>query len=94
MESSPHNNGSSNFRSWAILITFCVIIIVWGIINFLTIKDKPRQWDFGVLPDTPSESIYSTSRPANKLSVAPAPQQIIPLPEAATKPAASQETGR
>ena len=69
---------SGPFWSWMIIILFCVVIVAWGILNYLMIPDSPRHWDLGVLRDLPGQSIYSTaSRPA----VAPAPEQIVPLPE-------------
>jgi hypothetical protein len=37
------------------------------------IPSAPRQWDFDIYPDTPAESIFSTSPPPE---VWPVPRQI------------------
>jgi hypothetical protein len=67
------------FWSWAILVLVCLAIVAWGLVNYALIPDRARQWDAGVLPDVPSQSIYSTARPDAR---APAAPQMAPLPEA------------
>ena len=66
-------------RSWMLIILLCVVIVVWGILNYLLIPDTPRRWDNGALRDVPAESVYSTSEPAPGATPA---RQIAPLPEA------------
>ena len=59
-----------SFWSWMIVILFCVVIVVWGVLNYL--------WDMGVLRDVPGQSIYSTA----VAPVGPAtPKQVAPLPD-------------
>ena len=60
------NNKSKNvgsFKSWMIVILFSLVILAWGGVTFLLIKDRPREWDFGALQDVPGQSIYSTDKP-------------------------------
>ena len=64
---------------WLFIILFSAAIVGYGWLVYCIIPDAPRQWDFGQLPDTPAESIYSTEEP--KTSVSP-PRQLLRLPEA------------
>lgn len=64
---------------WVILVLFCGFIMGFGWIVYLVVDDAPRRWDFGQLPDTPAESIYSTEKP--NLTKKPR-GQVIRLPEA------------
>lgn len=70
---------TSTFWSWLILILLCLSILAWGFANYFLISTPKRDWDYGALPDTPAQSIYSTVEPSK--SVNP-PRQITPLPEA------------
>jgi hypothetical protein len=91
MTGEARENSSSNLRSWIIVILFSAGLIVWGVVNYKLVPDAPaRQFQYGVLPSAPSESIYSTQ-------VAPpvqeqTPRQIVPLPEAVS--ASSVEKAR
>jgi hypothetical protein len=72
---------------WLIIILFSAAIMGYGWLVYSIIPDAPRQWDFGQLPDTPAESIYSTEVPKPSR-----PQrQLTRLPEAQPdRPAAAQ----
>jgi hypothetical protein len=73
---------------WVIIILFSAAIMGYGWLVYSIIPDAPRQWDFGQLPDTPAESIYSTEEP--KPSMRPR-RQLTRLPEAQPdRPAAAQ----
>jgi len=72
----------SLFWSWVIIIAFTLSIIGWGLLVYLFVQDGRRYWDFGQLPDTPAENIYSTQTPPVEKKP---PQQISPLPEAQPK---------
>jgi len=48
---------------WVILVLMSAAILGWGMFMMLTIKDRPREWDFGVMTDTPAQSIYSSVEP-------------------------------
>ena len=66
-------------KSWTIVILFSLVILGWGLAMFFLIKDRPREWDFGALPDVPGQSIYSVDKTPTTTN---APQQIQALPEA------------
>jgi hypothetical protein len=67
---------------WVVVICLCVVLLLWGFGNYLFIQDRPRQWNFGQMPQAPGESIYSSSQP----SAYPA-RQLAPLP----RPVATRE---
>jgi hypothetical protein len=50
----------SPFWSWVILVLCSITILAWGMLIMFTVRDVPRRWDFGQLPDTPAESVHST----------------------------------
>jgi hypothetical protein len=64
---------------WLIIILFSACIMGYGWLVYCLIPDAPRSWDFGELPDTPAESIYSTEQPR---AAARPQRQIQRLPEA------------
>jgi len=67
------------WAGWLIVLLVAAAIVVWGLLNFVLVRDAPRTWHFGTLPSAPSESVYSTH--ALPESASP-PPQISPLPEA------------
>jgi hypothetical protein len=79
-----HQSRHSPRSGWWTVVPICACLAAWGLIQYVTIRDAPRQWDFGALPDAPGQSIYSSSRPAQPKV---APPQMQPLPEAQTQPA-------
>jgi hypothetical protein len=92
MNDMNQENGTHKFEefrqighaaSWGIIVFLSLAILTLGFIIYAAIPDAPRQWDFGILPDTPAESIYSTTQAA--VNVTP-PPQIPPLPEATPVP--------
>jgi hypothetical protein len=72
----------SSFWSWVILIVFAALILGWGMFAEMIVTTAPSQWDFGVLPDTPSQSAYSTFLPAE----GNVPDQIHRIPDAQLPP--------
>ena len=52
--------------AWLLVVALCLAIVAWGLINLALIPDAPRQWDLGLLPQVPGESIYSSSQPAGE----------------------------
>jgi hypothetical protein len=79
MESIEHEGAAGRAWGWVIVVLVAALVVGWGLASFLFIPDVQRRWHFGVLPDTPSESVYSTgATPAE----AKPPRQILPLPEA------------
>jgi hypothetical protein len=78
--------------SWALVVILCALILAWGFTIHAVVKDGPREWNFGTLPDAPSQSIYSTEEAPEK---AVPPRQVAPLPEAKPrKPAPDEVEGR
>jgi hypothetical protein len=65
--------------SWVLVVLLCAVILAWGLTIHALVKDGPREWNFGTLPDAPSQSIYSTEETPEK---AIPPRQVAPLPEA------------
>lgn len=78
MNENDEQHGGS-LKSWAIVILFSLVILGWGLANFLLIRDRPREWDFGALRDAPGQSIYSVGETPKTTNAAP---QIPALPEA------------
>lgn len=73
----------SSFWSWVILIVFPIMILGWGMFVEMIVEESPSHWDFGVLPDTPSQSVYSTVLPPSDINV---PYQIQRIPDANLPP--------
>lgn len=65
---------------WMLLIGISVLFIGFGMFAMFTIMDPPRAWDFGVGPDTPGLSIYTTGEPRYSENRNP-PRVIARLPE-------------
>jgi len=79
-----HQSKHSPRSGWWTVLLICACLAAWGLIQYVTIRDAPRQWDFGSLPDAPGQSIYSASRPAQQAVV---PPQMQPLPGPSTRSA-------
>jgi hypothetical protein len=69
--------------SWTILIVFTALIMSWGMFVKTIVATGPAQWDFGALPDTPSQSAYSTVPPPPDIKI---PYQIQRIPDAQLPP--------
>jgi hypothetical protein len=67
----------SQFWGWVALIVFSILILGWGMVLMYIIPDTPHHWDFGTVPDTPAQSVYSTSPLPREVNV---PRQIEQLP--------------
>jgi len=65
--------------SWFLVAALSGLIVAWGVFCYVFVKDGPRRWSFGALPDTPSQSIYSSEQAPERASP---PRQVAPLPEA------------
>jgi len=82
--------GAGAAAGWLILLAMCAALVGWGILNYALVRDRPREWDFGVLRDAPGQSVYST-QPTPAAAKSP-PRQILPLPEA--KPRTATRSSR
>ncbi len=78
MDEAEKHESSASYRGWVIVLLICAGIILWGVIIYNIVQDSARAPDFGVLPDAPSQSIY-TMEPVPGPA---APPQVAPLPEA------------
>jgi hypothetical protein len=82
MNTTENKASGDNLWGWVIIVLVAALVAMWGLAAFVFVRDVPRTWNRGALPDTPSESIYSTSPAPVTATV---PQQIHPLPEAKPK---------
>lgn len=74
---------------WIIIALLCLALIGWGLVNYGLVRDRPRQWDYGTLPEAPASSVFTEVEPAQQGA---APRQIEPLPGA--RPLKGQEAGQ
>jgi len=65
----------NEFWSWAFIVFLSGSLITLMMV-IMSVKVAPREWDFGNVGFTPSESIYSTQDPGPVLE-----NMIQPLPE-------------
>ncbi len=80
MEHNEENLPAGPWLAWVLLILLTMSILAYGLVMHLTIPDPPRQWDFGTLPDTPAQSVFSTEEPKSAQDTTPQ------LPVTARKP--------
>jgi len=76
---TEENERSSSVWTWAVVIGLCVFLLVWGLLNYVLIRDEPRRFDLNTLPDVPGESVYSSEGTPTDENV---PRQTPALPEA------------
>jgi len=88
MKEYEENREIGSMWSWALVLLLCAFILVWGFAIHALVKDRPRDWNYGTLPDAPSQSIYSTEQAPEKTVP---PRQVAPLPEAKPVKSASGE---
>jgi hypothetical protein len=68
-------------QMWVVVLAICVALVSWGLVHWTFVRDAPRSWSYGTLPDLPGESAYSSEgMPFDKA----VPIQVHPLPEAVT----------
>jgi hypothetical protein len=48
---------------WLIVVVFTILVLGWGMLIHMMVPEAERHWDFGVQPQSPSESKYSTVAP-------------------------------
>ena len=82
MDTSDPVDKGDPLWSWIVVLLVAALVVAWGLVAFTLVRDVPRTWHHGALPDTPSESIYSTNPTPD---AANPPRQILPLPEAKPK---------
>ena len=79
MERYEQFKESNTLVSWLLVAALTAAVLSWGMGLHALVRDAPREWDFGALPDVPGQSVYSTATPPQ---TTPAPRQMAPLPEA------------
>ncbi|MHB8808637.1 MAG: hypothetical protein ACYC9M_01300 [Desulfobulbaceae bacterium] len=58
-DAAPEKAG---LREWLIVVALAAGFFLWGIFIFVAVGDKwPPAWNFGVVPDVPGLSEYSTA---------------------------------
>jgi hypothetical protein len=67
----------SVFWSWSLIIGVALFLLSMGMTMMYTVKDVPREWDFGNIEFTPAKSVYSTATPPKETSK----KMIHALPE-------------
>jgi hypothetical protein len=69
------------FHTLTLVFTLAGFFLLWGFLLFYTIGDKgPPPWDFGVVPDIPGESVYSTHPAMSGKISEPEPQHVSQMP--------------
>lgn len=63
------------FWLWLAVITLSMMTIGWGLLVHVLVPGAPREWDFGTLPDTPGQSVFSTVPPP-EVEVVPSQIQL------------------
>jgi hypothetical protein len=83
MVTSDENRKIENapFKTLTLVLTLAGFFLLWGFLLFYTIGDKgPPPWDFGVVPDIPGESVYSTHPSLIGTATEPEPQHVSQRP--------------
>ena len=47
--------------TWLAVTGLTLLVASWGLAIYLLVPDNPPAWEYGVLPDVPGSSIYSTA---------------------------------
>jgi hypothetical protein len=82
MESSEPAEKGDTVLGWIVIVLIAMLVVAWGLLAFALVRDVPRAWHYGALPDTPGESVYSSNPTPDATTP---PPQIAPLPEAQPK---------
>lgn len=79
--SSDDQAVKTRFRDWLIVSAIAILFILYGFMAFFIIGDKgPPDWDFGIVPDVPGESIYSSSPRGPRFPEELTPQHVQEKP--------------
>jgi hypothetical protein len=55
-------NRETSVKGWLIVSGLALFFLLYGLSIYFVVGDKgPPGWDFGVIPDIPGQSVYSTS---------------------------------
>ncbi len=73
----PAEERRKTIVTWGIIFAIGIGFLVWSTVIYLVIGNRPMVWQFGIIPDIPGESAYSTYNPVRPLGFTP---NIIPVP--------------
>ena len=76
------------YSGWLVVAGICLALLAWGWLIYRLVPDRSRAWDYGVFPDAPGDSVYSTEDLPRGTHV---PRQAAALPETNDVAAAPQE---
>ena len=86
MNTHEEHKEISQALSWVLLVLMTAAIVAWCMFIMMMVADRPREWDFGALPDVPAQSAYSTRPGIPPFDPKNPPQQMPKLPEAKRTP--------
>jgi len=76
--------GKQGLRGWLIVGSMVLLFLLYGFFMYFAVGDKgPPSWDFGVVPDIPGQSSYSTHPPSQGKGTEPEPQHVSQRPSKA-----------
>lgn len=73
---------------WLLIVVLCLALLGWGLVNYVAVRNAPRQWDYGAVPEAPASSEFTTSEPA---PLTTKQRQVERLPNARPLPSQQQE---
>jgi hypothetical protein len=77
MTSEHGQGGRGNWRGAIIVALVAFGVLVWNLLAFRIIGNRPRNWSYGVAPAIPAES-YASSEPPPPPSQAPKQVELPP----------------
>ncbi len=73
----PAQERKQTIVTWGIIFAIAIGYILWALLVQLVIGYRELTWQFGIIPDIPGESAYSTFSPTRPLGFTP---NVIPVP--------------
>jgi hypothetical protein len=71
-EGMKRGKPETGLGGWIYIMLLALCFLLYGLMMFFAIGDKgPPDWDFGSLPDTPGQSVYSTHSEADGQETVP-----------------------
>jgi hypothetical protein len=76
MENAPsEDNGKATLRGFAVVVGIALGFLLWGFLVYFAVGDKGApSWNFGVVPDIPGQSPYSTHSTKRLPIINPSPE--------------------
>ncbi len=73
----PAESRKQTFVTWGIICAIAIGYLVWALIVYAVIGNREMKWQFGIIPDIPGESAYSTFSPQRPHGFTP---KVVPVP--------------